>query len=70
MHEMGFSVDVWANYYRLILGANAALDYLDDVRGSVEEKAYVAAQAYALRAFYYFNLVNCLENLTGITRKH
>ncbi|MCI6412625.1 RagB/SusD family nutrient uptake outer membrane protein [Butyricimonas virosa] len=69
MHEMGFSVDVWANYYRLILGANAALDYLDDVRGSVEEKAYVAAQAYALRAFYYFNLVNLFGEPYGYNKK-
>ena len=69
MHEMGFFVDVWANYYRLILGANAALDYLDDVRGSVEEKAYVAAQAYALRAFYYFNLVNLFGEPYGYNKK-
>ncbi|WP_099291412.1 RagB/SusD family nutrient uptake outer membrane protein [Butyricimonas sp. Marseille-P3923] len=52
------SVSEWNKYYQYILGANAALDYLDDVKGSAEEKAYVAAQAYALRAFYYFNLVN------------
>ena len=46
------SVSEWNKYYQYILGANAALDYLDDVKGSTEEKAYVAAQAYALRAFY------------------
>ena len=48
----------WKTYYQFILGTNAALDYLSDVTGSVEDKAYVAAQAYALRAFFYFNLVN------------
>ncbi|RHR79719.1 RagB/SusD family nutrient uptake outer membrane protein [Odoribacter sp. AF15-53] len=48
----------WSTYYQHILGTNAALDYLDDVKGSIEDKAYVAAQAYALRAFFYFNLVN------------
>ena len=58
MHEEGMAVDVWENYYRFILGCNAALDYLDDVSGSADEKNYVAAQAHALRAFYYFNLVN------------
>lgn len=48
----------WSTYYQYILGTNATLDYLDDVKGSIEDKAYVAAQAYALRAFFYFNLVN------------
>ena len=49
---------VWSAYYTCILGANAALDYLGDVKGSEGDKAYVRAQACALRAFYYFNLVN------------
>ena len=50
--------NVWKGYYELILGANAALDYLDDVSGTAEEKNYVKAQALALRGFYYFMLVN------------
>lgn len=49
---------LWQTYYEYILGTNAALDYLDDVSGTANEKAYVRAQAYGLRAFYYFNLVN------------
>ena len=49
---------LWDTYYEYILGANAAIDYLDDVSGTDAEKAYVAAQAHALRAFYYLNLVN------------
>lgn len=49
---------LWDTYYEYILGCNAAIDYLDDVSGTDEEKNYVAAQAYALRAFYYLNLVN------------
>lgn len=48
----------WETFYQFILGANAALDYIDDVSGIVEEKNLVKAQAYALRAFYYFQLVN------------
>ena len=52
------SISVWKVYYEFILGANAALDYIQDVSGSDEDKAYVKAQAYALRAFFYFNLVN------------
>lgn len=52
-------INIWESTYEFILGANAALDYIDGVTGTDEEKAYVKAQAYALRAFYYFLLVNC-----------
>ena len=51
-------INIWESTYEFILGANAALDYVDGVTGTAEEKAYVKAQAYALRAFYYFLLVN------------
>lgn len=50
--------NVWKAYYDLILGCNAALDYIDDMVGTEDEIAVVKAQAYALRALYYFNLVN------------
>lgn len=59
LREMGISyANVWENLYAHILGANAALDYIDDVSGSVEEKEFVKAQAHTLRAFYYYMLVN------------
>lgn len=48
----------WQHHYELILGANAVLDYIDKVEGTHEEKTLVEAQAYALRGFLYFNLVN------------
>lgn len=50
--------NVWQVHYNLVMGANAALDYVDGVQGTFEEKTIVKAQAYALRAFYFFNLVN------------
>lgn len=50
--------NVWQAYYKLILGANAALDYIDEMTGTYEEKAIVKAQALALRSLYFFNLVN------------
>ncbi|WP_289621553.1 RagB/SusD family nutrient uptake outer membrane protein [Bacteroides congonensis] len=53
----GYS-NVWAGLYKLLLGANAAIDYIDDVSGTEEEKNYVVAQALGLRAFYYYLLVN------------
>ncbi|WP_065219208.1 MULTISPECIES: RagB/SusD family nutrient uptake outer membrane protein [Butyricimonas] len=58
MKNAGNYKKVWESFYNLILGTNAALDYINEVSGTEEEKAYVKAQALALRAFYYFQLVN------------
>ena len=58
MEEVSLYKKVWSGYYQLIMGANAALDYLDEVSGTSEEKAFVKAQAHGLRAFYYLQLVN------------
>lgn len=58
LKEYGQSCEVWPAYYDLILGCNAALDYIDDMVGTEAEIAVVKAQAHALRALYYFNLVN------------
>lgn len=48
----------YESFYTYILGANAALDYIDGVSGTEDEKNIVKAQALALRGFYYFQLVN------------
>lgn len=59
MQQVGYSSNnVWAGIYERILGANAALDYINSVSGTEEEKNYVTAQALGLRAFYYYLLVN------------
>lgn len=50
--------NVWKYTYENILGCNAVLDYIDKVSGSDSDKEYVKGQALALRAFYYFQLVN------------
>ena len=50
--------NIWEGLYKFILGTNATLDYMDEVSGTDAEKNYVRAQAYTLRAFYYFILVN------------
>lgn len=48
----------YENIYHYISGANAAIDLIDEVEGSREDKDYVLAQAYALRGFFYLHLVN------------
>ena len=50
--------NIYESYYKVILGANAVIDNLPNVIDTEENKNKVKAQAYALRGFYYFNLVN------------
>ena len=50
--------NMYQSYYEVILGANAVIDYLPHVTDTEENINKVKAQAYALRGFYYFNLVN------------
>lgn len=66
MKEGGWYYFIWDDYYKKILGTNAALDYIDGVSDALETKEYVKAQALGLRAFYYFNLVN----LFGVPYTH
>ena len=51
-------INIYESYYKLIKGANAVLDYIPDVTDTELNINKVKAQAYALRGFYYFNLVN------------
>ena len=51
-------INIHESYYKLIKGANAVLDYIPDVTDTELNINKVKAQAYALRGFYYFNLVN------------
>ncbi|MNK22508.1 SusD family protein [compost metagenome] len=48
----------WQVLYKNIAGCNVGLAYLDKVTGSEADKGNLKAQALALRAYYYFNLVN------------
>ena len=54
----GFNLDMYTATYTKIMGTNAALDYIEDMVGSEDEKRNVRAQAYALRGYLYFHLVN------------
>lgn len=50
--------NTWENLYKYIKGCNVVLDRLEHVTGPQEKKDAVRAQALAMRAYYYFNLVN------------
>ena len=59
MEEAGAGhINLYESYYEVILGANAVIDYLPDVNDTQDNINKVKAQAYALRGFYYLNLVN------------
>ena len=51
-------INMYERYYEVILGANAVLDYIPKVKDTEDNINKVKAQAYALRGFYYLNLVN------------
>lgn len=63
--EAGFNpgnYNIYKTYYSLILGANAILDYIEDMDDGENITYLVTAQALALRGFYYFTLVNLFGN--------
>ncbi len=59
MKEAGrTSTDMYYTYYRKLKGANAVIDYIGTVSGEPDDIHNVLAQAYALRGFFYLQLVN------------
>lgn len=50
--------DLYEICYRKIAGCNVVLDYADGVEGSENARSKLKAQAYAMRAFYYYWLIN------------
>jgi hypothetical protein len=50
--------DTWEKYYRHIMGCNVVLDMVGKVSGQPSEKENLRGQALAMRAYYYFMLVN------------
>jgi hypothetical protein len=49
---------IWTKRYPMIMACNMILEYLPKVSGTTVEKENVEGQAYLLRAFHYFMLVN------------
>ncbi len=72
MEQAGVStadIDTYGHFYRCIKGCNIVLEMVDKVKGEPEEKANLRGQALAMRAWYYFMLVNCYAkpfNATGV----
>jgi starch-binding outer membrane protein, SusD/RagB family len=51
----------WNMHYQLINNANYILANIDNANGLVEDKHNIKAQAYALRAYCYFNLIRLYQ---------
>ncbi|WP_316834249.1 RagB/SusD family nutrient uptake outer membrane protein [Pedobacter nutrimenti] len=51
-------LDSWQILYKRIAGCNVVLAYADQVTGATADKQNLKGQALALRAYYYFILVN------------
>ncbi len=57
IHKSGRPYAVWFFYYSVISNVNAIIAAHDQMAGSPSEISSLIGQAYALRAFAYFNLI-------------
>lgn len=56
--DNSFYFNAWFLYYKHILGANVVLQFIDDAVGPQKDKDRIKGEAFALRAYYHFMLVN------------
>lgn len=54
----GEDLSFWKAPYDRIKGCNVILDYIDEMDGDENKRDYLKGEAYVLRGFYYFQLVN------------
>lgn len=57
-YGVGTSSNAYTSSYLRIMGCNAVLDLIDESEGTPYLKAKVKAEALAIRAYYYFCIVN------------
>jgi starch-binding outer membrane protein, SusD/RagB family len=60
----------WSDHYQGVFRANVLLEKLPNVQMDNALKARFTAEAKALRALYYFNLVRMFKNCTAYYRKY
>lgn len=54
----GIDLSFWTVPYERIKGCNIVLEYTDEMEGEQARKDYVKGEAYVLRGWYYYFLVN------------
>jgi hypothetical protein len=65
--DNGYGLTIWTSYYRGIANANTSIAYIPKVNMDEAEKKKLLGQAYFLRAWYYFNLVQMFGNIPLVT---
>lgn len=65
--ENGYGLTLWTAYYRGIANANSSLKYVPGITMDEAQKTKLLGEAYFLRAWYYFNLVQMFGKIPIVT---
>jgi len=65
--DNGYGQTYWTQYYKGIAGANLSLAKIPGITMDAAEMKKVLGEAYFLRAFYYFQLVQMFGNIPLVT---
>lgn len=65
--DNGYGLTIWTSYYRGIANANASIKYVPNIVMDENQKKRLLGEAYFLRAWYYFNLVQMFGNIPMVT---
>ncbi len=65
--DNGYGVAYWQAYYRGIGNANLSISKIPTISMDATEAKKLMGEAYFLRAFYYFNLVQMFGNIPLVT---
>lgn len=65
--DNGYGQTYWTQYYKGIAGANLSLAKIPGIPMDAAEMKKVLGEAYFLRAFYYFQLVQMFGNIPLVT---
>ncbi len=65
--DNGYSRDYWASYYKGIANANLSITKIPTIAMDANEAKKLMGEAYFLRAWYYFNLVQLFGNIPLVT---
>ncbi|SDG13344.1 Starch-binding associating with outer membrane [Dyadobacter soli] len=65
--DNGYGQTYWTQYYKGIAGANLSLARIPGITMDAAEMKKVLGEAYFLRAFYYFQLVQMFGNIPLVT---
>lgn len=66
--DNGYGQTYWTQYYKGIAGANLSLAKIPGITMDATEMKKVLGEAYFLRAFYYFQLVQMFGNIPLVTQ--